>query len=100
MKFIKDNKKFWKKIPPLSSTKITSKENIRLVENDQIISSDIEVAKFFQNFFSSIVKILNKQKDKTYLFKTTQDNSLLACFEKFSKHSSIVNIKNCVETTS
>ena len=58
-KFVKDNKHFWKRISPLFSNKIKSKENITLVENDEIISSDIEVAKTFQNFFSSIVKNLN-----------------------------------------
>ena len=56
VKFVKDNKKFWKRISPLFSNKIKSKEKITLVENDEIISSDIEVAKTFQNFFSSITK--------------------------------------------
>ena len=62
-KFAKDNKKFWNRISPLFSNKIKSKEKIPLVENDEIISSDIEVAKTFQNFFSSIVKNLNIQRD-------------------------------------
>ena len=99
-KFVKDNKKFWKRISPLSSNKIKSKEKITLVENDEIISSDIEVAKTFQNFFSSIVKNLNIQRDETHLSKTTQENPVLACIEKFSKHPSIVSIKKRMETTS
>ena len=56
VKFVKGNKKFWKIISPLFSNKIKSKEKITLAENDEIISSDMEVAKTFQNFFSSIVK--------------------------------------------
>ena len=84
MKFVKDNKKFWIKISPLSSNKIKSKEKITLVENNEIISSDIEVANTFQNFFSSIVKNLNIQRDETHLSKATQDNPVLACIEKFS----------------
>ena len=59
MKFVKDNKKNLKKISPLFANKIKSKEKITLVENDEIISSDIEFAKAFQNFFSSIAKNLN-----------------------------------------
>ena len=47
VKFVNDNKKFWKRIFPLFSNKIKSKEKIKLVENDEIISSDIEVAKTF-----------------------------------------------------
>ena len=99
-KFVKDNKKFWKRISPLFSNKIKSKEKITLVENNEIISSDIEVAKTFQNFFSSIVKNLNTQRDETHLSKTTQENPVLACIEKFSKHPSIVSIKKRMETTS
>ena len=34
VKFVKDNKKVWKKISPLFSDKIKSKEKITLVEND------------------------------------------------------------------
>ena len=67
VKFVKDNKKNLKKISPLFPNKIKSKEKITLVENDEIISSDIEVAKTFQNFFSSIVKNLNIQRDETHL---------------------------------
>ena len=100
VKFVKDNKKLWKRISPLFSNKIKSKENITLVENDEIISSDIEVAKTFQNFFSSIIKNLNIQRDETYLPQTTQENPVLACIEMFSKHPSIVSIKKCMEISS
>ena len=100
MKFVKDNKKFWIKISPLSSNKIKSKEKITLVENNEIISSDIEVANTFQNFFSSIVKNLNIQRDETHLSKATQDNPVLACIEKFSTDPSIISIQNRMETNS
>ena len=99
-KFVNDNKKFWKRISPLFSNKIKLKEKITLVENDEIILSDIEAAKTFQNFFSSIVKNLNIQTDETHLSKTTQENPVLACNEKFSKHPSIISIKKRMETTS
>ena len=46
------------------------------------------------------MKNLNTQRDETHLSKTTQDNPVLECIEKFSKHPSIVSIKKCVETTS
>ena len=56
-------------------------------------SNDVEVAKTFQNFFISIAKNLNIQKDETHLSKTTQDNPVLACIEKFFRHPSLVCIK-------
>ena len=99
MKFIKNNEKFWKKIWLPFSNKIKSKEKIIPIENNEIILSD-KVAETFQNFFSSIVKNLNMQREETHLSKTTQDNPGLACIEKFSKHLSIVSIKKRVETTS
>ena len=67
VKFVKDYKKVWKKISPFFSNKIKSKKKITLAENDEIISSDIDVAKTFQNVFSSIVKNLNIQRDETHL---------------------------------
>ena len=82
--------------------KIKLKEKITHIENYELTSSDIEVEKTFQNFFSSIVKNLNIQRDETHLSKTTQDNPALACIEKFSQysHPSIVSIKKRMETTS
>ena len=94
VKFVNDNKNFWKKISSLFLNKIKSKEKITLAENDEIISSDTEVAETFQRFFSSIFENLNIQRDKTYLSKTIQVNPVLACIEKFPKHPSIVSIKN------
>ena len=88
------------KISPLFSNKIKSKEKITLVENDEIISSDIKVAKTFQNSFSSIVKNSNIQRDETHLSTTTQDSPVLACIEKFSARPSIISIQKRMETKS
>ena len=100
VKFVEDKRNFWKKISPLFSNKIKSKEKITLVENDEIISSDIKVAKTFQNSFSSIVKNSNIQRDETHLSTTTQDSPVLACIEKFSAHPSIISIQKRMETKS
>ena len=100
MKFVKDNKKFWSKISPLSSNKIKKKRKDHTWKNDDFISSDFEDAKTFQNFFSSIVRNLNTQRDETHLSKKTQDNPVLACIEKFSNHPSIISIKKRIETNS
>ena len=80
--------------------KQNKKEKTTLKENGEIISSDIEVAKTFQNFFSSIVKNLNIQRDQTHLSKIAQNNPVLACIEEFSTHPSIISIQKRVETNS
>ena len=51
-----DNKKFWKRVSPLFSNKIKTKEKITLVENREIVSIDSEVASIFNEFFTTIVK--------------------------------------------
>ena len=50
IKDVNDNKKFWKIVKPLFSEKVNTNENITLVENNYIISSEIEVAKKLNAF--------------------------------------------------
>ena len=50
---------FWKTAKSFLSDKIVSKEQILLVENDEIISEDCKIAESLNSFFSDIVKFLN-----------------------------------------
>ena len=43
-KDVSDNKTFWKTVKPFLSDKIVSKEQILLVENEEIISEDSKIA--------------------------------------------------------
>ena len=43
---------------PILSDKIVSKEQISLVENDEIISEDSKIAESLNSFFSNIVENL------------------------------------------
>ena len=100
-KFFEDNKKnLEKKISPHFSNKIKSKKKIAIVKNDEIISSNIEVAKTLQNFCSFIAKNSKIQREEINFSKTTQENQVLAYIEKFSKHLSIISIKKRMETKS
>ena len=97
VKSVKDNNNFWKKISPQLSSTTESKEIFTLVENDEILSSDIEVP---GNFQISLL-ILSKNLIYKEMFpKTTQDIPVLACIKKITKHLSIVSIKNLMQTTS
>ena len=55
-KIMKDNRKFWKTVNPLSSEKSYSKESISLINKDGLITKKEDLAKTFNVFFSSIVK--------------------------------------------
>ena len=52
MKGVNDKKKFWKTVKPLFSEKVNTNENITLVENNNIISSEIEIAEKLNAFLA------------------------------------------------
>ena len=95
-KSVSDNKIFWKRISPLFSNKIKAKEKITLVENEKIISNDLEIANTFNNYFGKIVQNLDIPRNRNHISNThlAQVNPVLGCIEKFSEHTSIKNIKN------
>ena len=62
-----DSKKFWKTVRPLFSDKGGIRDKIILVENDELISEDIEVAEIFNNFFSGTAKALDITENKLLL---------------------------------
>ena len=53
-----DNKFFWKVIKPSVSDKSCVKEQINLVEKEEILKTDLETAEVLNTFFGNIVKIL------------------------------------------
>ena len=55
---IADNKKFWKTVKPFLSNKSIQTSQITLVDEDNIISEDSEVAEMLNNFFDNAVKDL------------------------------------------
>ena len=46
-----DNKLFWKTVKPLLSDKVASKDKIHLIENNELVKTDLETAKVLNNFF-------------------------------------------------
>ena len=54
-KNVYDNRMFWKTVKPFLSEKIVSKEQIALVENNEIISEDSDVVQTLNSFFSNIL---------------------------------------------
>ena len=79
-KLIIDNKSFWKSATPLFSDKITVQEIIKQSENEEILSSDTEIAETFNDYFSNVIQNLNIPSESALL----KDGSL----HKFSIGSS------------
>ena len=59
VKDIRDNKRFWKIIKPFVSNKCKNYPKIILIENDQVINDDIEIAEIMNNYFVNLTKPLN-----------------------------------------
>ena len=100
IKQITDNKKFWKTVKPLFSEKQTARNNITLIENDIIISKDLDVAETMNYFFSNAVKELNINGSLNENFSyNSEHDDILNMIDKFKHHPSVLKIKQNVRVS-
>ena len=52
-KSVIDNKSFWKTVKPFLSDKTHGNDKIHLIENDELLKTDLETAEVFNEFFSN-----------------------------------------------
>ena len=94
-KDIIDNKNFWQTVKPFLSEKLKSREKITLVENEELVSSEFDIAQRFNQFFSNIVKNLDIPKyvvgDTLHL--NLKNHPTLMAILKYRDHPSIITIK-------
>ena len=92
---VTDNWKFWKTVKPALSDKFQSNNKIVLVEDDEIISDDIEVAEIFNRFFVTVTESLGIKENNDNISDT---EGILDPIEKsvqrYSNHPSILKIKS------
>ena len=91
---ITDNKKFWKTVKPFFSEKHFGKKKVILVDNDNIISNDKDVAETMNTFFSNIVYSfdLNKYPDE-HLVNDYAENHISNIVNKYKDHPRIIRIR-------
>ena len=63
---VTDNKKFWKTVKPFFSDKLQSKSKIVLIEDETIISNDVEVAESMNEFFITATDSLGINENSNY----------------------------------
>ena len=98
IKNVTDNKKFWKTVKPLFSEKHNYHTKINLIEEDDIISNDADVADIMNTFFSSIVENLEIEGYSVNgLSSNTNSNSVSNIITKFKDHPSIIEIKDKIQ---
>ena len=92
-KSVVDNNLFWKTVKPLLSDKVMGKDHIHLVENDELIKTDLETAEVFNNFFSNIVQNLkiSRHTNEEPIVSNINDPTLKAIL-KYRNHPSITAI--------
>ena len=99
IKNITDNKQFWKTMKPFLSEKCTYASKITLVDNDNVISDDQELANTFNKFFEHAVDNLGIKEypniddcDIDFISDDPIDNAL----SKYKNHPSILMINENV----
>ena len=58
VKYITENKLFWKTVKPSFTGKTLKDERITLVENNKVVSDESELVEIFSKYFGNIVQIL------------------------------------------
>ena len=94
-KFVVDNKLFWKTVKPLLSDNVAGKDEIHLIENNELVKTDLETAEVLNNFFSNIVQNLDisRYSNDEPLVSNTNDATLKAIL-KYRNHPSIIAIRS------
>ena len=94
-KDITDNKNIWQTIKPFLSEKTKSREKITLIENENLVSDDAEVANCLNNFFSNIAKNLEipKYDVEDDLHLNMNSHPTLKAVFKYKNHPSIISIR-------
>ena len=89
-----DNKNFWKTVKLFLSDKGPLNEKIVIIENDEIISNDKEVAEVLNTFFSIIVSNLNiPEYPVNDPFIDNINDPILKTIFKYKNHPSIKAIE-------
>ena len=97
--FVKDNKLFWKTVKHFFSNKGHLGTSIKLVEKNELIQNDQEIANELNTFFKDIVSKLNINENP-YIIKEVSDDTLdpvQKCISKYTFHPSILLIKNRIK---
>ena len=94
-KSVIDNKLFWKNVKPFLSDKVSGKDEIHFLENNELVKIDLETAEVFNNFFSNVVQNLDISRisNEEQFIDCIEDRTLKAIL-KYRKHPSIVAIRN------
>ena len=90
VKFVTDNKQFWKTVKPCLTDKTLKSKRITLIENEKVVSDERGLVKIFNEYFSNIVSNLDIQRPPSI---TLHHDPVFNAIKKFENHPSILEIK-------
>ena len=98
LKFVNDNKTFWKTVMPYLSNRSLKKNKIILVEKDNIINENKNTAEVFNDYFINVLKDLDipeicEENVNADLLNLDMINLIIY---KYRKHPSILRINEFV----
>ena len=98
-KDVETNKQFWKTFKPMFDSSAINGTKIILVEGDEIMANDLQIANTMNEYFANVTKTLDIKDYQPDIFssdniftETTPDNIDFA-LNKFKHHPSILKIK-------
>ena len=90
---VNDSKKFWNAVKPVFGNKVTTRSNITLIENQKVVTFEIELAKIFNKCFVDIVPKLGIKPVFSSPNNDLETGNLSAIIKKYKNHSSIIAIE-------
>ena len=98
LRIFESSRKFWQKVRRLFSDKHKSSiSNITILENNIVISNNVEVAEKLNNFFADSVENLEIEPFVQYVTDVTNSVELDEIIKKYKDHPSILKIKENIE---
>ena len=98
LKYITENKLFWKTVKPSFTDKTLKDERITLVEINKVVSDKSELEEIFTKYFGNIVQNL-KTDDLTNNSSDNDAVTIRQAIEKDQNHPSIKVIRENIDTT-
>ena len=89
---VNDPKKFWDAVKPIFGNKVTTRNNITLIENEKAFTSEIELAKIFK-YFVDIVPKLGIKPIVSIRNNDLETGNLSTIIKIYKNHSSIIAIE-------
>ena len=91
IKLATDKKIYWTTIKPFLSHKVSKSSKITLVEGDEIISADKNIAQKFDKLYTNVVSSLNIQCDGEFVNECNGlEDPVEIAIQKFKNHPSII----------